>query len=57
MIIVYVRDPGVFGVVLKWYTIGADVKWYLDGIEFKAFLLEEEYLRYSQGNIGGMNVK
>ena len=53
--IVYVKDPGVFGVVLKFWNSGADVKWYLDGIEFKEFLLEDEYTVYHQGSIGGLN--
>lgn len=54
--IVYVKDCGVLGVVLDYWEQGCVVKWYLDGIEFKGFLLEEEYIVYRQGSIGGMDV-
>lgn len=49
--IVFVKEPGVFGVVLKFWQIGADVKWYMDGIEFKEFLLREEYTIYKNGGL------
>lgn len=54
--IVYVKDDGVFGIVLDLWELGCVVKWYLDGIEYKSFLLEEEYIVYRQGYIGGMDV-
>jgi hypothetical protein len=57
--IVYVRDPGVFGVTISEFDefdMGYVVKYYLDGIEYNVFLLEEEYLIYRQGCIGGMDV-
>lgn len=53
--IVYVEDAGVLGVVIDYWELGSVVKWYLDGIEFKEFLLEEEYIVYRQGKIGGIN--
>jgi hypothetical protein len=54
--IVYVKDPGVLGIVISEYSSGCVIKWFLDGIEFNEFLLPEEFISYEQVKLGGMDV-
>ena len=54
--IVYVKEVGVLGVTISTFSMGYVVKYYLDGIEFTEFLLEDEYIVYERGKIGGMDV-
>jgi hypothetical protein len=54
--VVFVKEHGVLGVVTAEFNLGCVVKWYLDGIEFEVFLLQDEYINYRHGEIGGMDV-
>jgi hypothetical protein len=49
--IVYVKDPGVYGIVLDQYRNGCMVKWFLDGISFTSFLEKEEFLVIEEGGL------
>ena len=47
--IVYVKEPGVLGIILEEYNEGCVVKWFLDGIQFTSFLENEEFLVFEEG--------
>jgi hypothetical protein len=50
--VVYVYDPGVFGVLLSKHDLYSVVKWYLDGIPFTGVLEHDEYEIYNGGDSG-----
>jgi hypothetical protein len=49
--IVYVKDPGVLGIILEEYAEGCVVKWFIDGILFTSFLENEEFLIIDKGGL------
>jgi hypothetical protein len=50
--IVYIYDPGVFGVLLEEHDLYSVIKWYLDGIPFTGALEHDEYEIYNGGDSG-----
>lgn len=57
MIVVYIHDPGILGIIVSEHIGHVVVKYYLDGITHIESLVEDEYVIYGGGEIGGTDVR